>query len=503
MRKWFFYSYDLFVTAAAPLVALIIRENFTIDWQKAELLLPYLAIGTAVAAICHLVTGTHKGIWRYATLSDFTRIMAAITVSTMITLTLYFVITRGEGIARSIPLIQWAIAVAMMTGARLLARSYFRRSGNPQSRRVAPKEHTLVVGLNHVAELYLRCVADLDQGRVAVEGILDEAAVVKGRLLHHHKVIGHPAELTRILDDMRVHGVEITRIVVTLPFEKLSQESRTALLDWEKSGKVTLDLFQERLEFGAQRDHSAQADETTNVSEVTFASHNPYTAGKRVLDIVGSLTLIVLLSPFIVLTALLVAIDRGFPIVFWQQRPGRFSRPFRLYKFRTMGPAHDRHGNPIADEDRQSSIGYFLRRTRLDELPQLYNILVGDMSFVGPRPLLPVDHPENGEIRFAVRPGITGWAQINGGKLVTPEEKLALDVWYIKRMALKEDLRIALKTLQVAIAGDRMNREAIRDAMNDVDKAKKELQILQPQFGKKQANMTDNIEQETKGYAAA
>ena len=512
MRKWVFYFYDLIVAALAPVAALIIRENFTADWQKIEALLPYVALGTGVAAVCYLIAATHKGIWRYSTLADFSRILAAVTASIIITLTIYFMLTRGESVARSIPLIQWAAAIAMMTGARLLSRIFFRRVNIHRPRKDAFREHTLVVGLNHVAELYLRCVSDLGGNNIVVEGILDESPAVKGRLLRQHKVLGHPTQLQRILDKFQIHGVDITRIVVAVPFEQLSPQSRSILVDWEATGNVTLDLFEERLGFGRETQHSPQKsnklrhDETSSMrldAERYQISENSYSLGKRVLDIIGSLVLIILLSPFIALAALLVVIDIGSPVLFWQQRPGRFGYPFRLYKFRTMGPAHDHHGNHIPDERRLSEIGYFLRRSRLDELPQLFNILAGDMSFVGPRPLLPVDHPEDGNVRLIVRPGITGWAQINGGKLITPEDKLALDVWYIRRMSLKLDIWIALMTLKVSITGDHTNHEAIRAANNDILKARVELGAASSDSEDKQQKADKNLEREITRYSAA
>ena len=118
-------------------------------------------------------------------------------------------------------------------------------------------------------------------------------------------------------------------------------------------------------------------------------------------------------------------------------------------------------GNRIPDQQRSSKFGELLRRSRLDELPQLYNILVGEMSFIGPRPLLPIDHVSGGQHRLVVRPGLTGWAQVNGGRKLSPEDKAALDLWYIQNMSLALDIRIALRTCAVVIAGERVEREAV------------------------------------------
>jgi len=158
----------------------------------------------------------------------------------------------------------------------------------------------------------------------------------------------------------------------------------------------------------------------------------------------------------------LVAIDVGLPVTFWQQRPGAGGHPFKVYKFRTMGAAHDRHGRRIPDEKRSSAIGGFLRRTRFDELPQLYNILVGEMSFIGPRPLLPVDQPDNDMTRLLVRPGLTGWAQVNGGRDLSIKDKMVLDLWYVKNASLWLDAKILLRTVIMVAMGERRDEGVIR-----------------------------------------
>ena len=163
---------------------------------------------------------------------------------------------------------------------------------------------------------------------------------------------------------------------------------------------------------------------------------------KRLFDILGALAALVVLSPLIVLTCFIVAIDVGFPLTFWQQRPGRNGKNFKLYKFRTMRDAIDEFGNTIADDKRMSRVGIFLRKFRLDEFPQLFNILIGEMSFVGPRPLLPIDQPFKMKERLQVRPGLTGWAQVHGGKSINSKDKAVLDLWYIENASLWLDTKI-------------------------------------------------------------
>lgn len=172
--------------------------------------------------------------------------------------------------------------------------------------------------------------------------------------------------------------------------------------------------------------------------------------GKRILDLIGITIGLILLSPFILLTALSVAIFLGTPILFRQQRPGYKGRPFFIYKFRTMTDASDSAGNLLPDSERLTRLGHFLRALSLDEFPEFFNILRGEMSLVGPRPLL-MEYlerysPEQMR-RHDVYPGLTGWAQVNGRNTITWQDKFRYDVWYVDNWSLWLDIRIILLTL--------------------------------------------------------
>jgi len=175
---------------------------------------------------------------------------------------------------------------------------------------------------------------------------------------------------------------------------------------------------------------------------------------KRRLDILFSFCALLFLSPLLLLLALLVRFSIGKPILFRQTRPGLLGEPFQMVKFRTMIDAKDRAGNLLPDQDRLTPFGSFLRATSLDELPELWNVLKGDMSLVGPRPLLmeylPLYSPEQMR-RHEVRPGITGWAQVNGRNALSWEEKFALDVWYVDNCSLWLDLKILLLTIRKVV----------------------------------------------------
>src|SRR6266516_3319186 len=190
---------------------------------------------------------------------------------------------------------------------------------------------------------------------------------------------------------------------------------------------------------------------------------------KRMVYAFVAAFLVITLAPLATLVALVVALDVGFPLIFWQQRPGLHGRPFKLYKFRTMSAPHDKHSRRVPDEQRLSVVGRVLRRTRLDERPQLYNVLVGDMSFVGPRPLLPCDQSPDYAARLLARPGITGWAQVNGGRIISPHDKAILDIWYVHRASFALDLKIMVRTLQMVLFGERINTEVVYQARRDLD----------------------------------
>ena len=172
---------------------------------------------------------------------------------------------------------------------------------------------------------------------------------------------------------------------------------------------------------------------------------------KRTFDILVSLAALLLLWPVLLVLAVLVRVKLGPPALFRQQRPGLHGQPFTMLKFRTMTDARDAEGNLLPDGERLSSFGRSLRSTSLDELPELINVLAGDMSLVGPRPLLMryLDRytPEQMR-RHEVRPGITGWAQVNGRNAITWEQKFALDIWYVEHQSLRLDLRILWLTVR-------------------------------------------------------
>ena len=172
---------------------------------------------------------------------------------------------------------------------------------------------------------------------------------------------------------------------------------------------------------------------------------------KRSLDVFLAVLTMILFMPVMIGVALAVRINMGGPVLFTQLRPGLHGRPFRMIKFRTMRNLVDSHGLPLADEQRMTRLGAWLRASSLDELPEVWNVLRGDMSIVGPRPLLMAYLPlytARQARRHEVRPGITGWAQINGRNAISWPQRFDLDVWYVDNRSLLFDFKIFLKTFQ-------------------------------------------------------
>ncbi len=172
---------------------------------------------------------------------------------------------------------------------------------------------------------------------------------------------------------------------------------------------------------------------------------------KRLIDILGSVIALIIFSPIIALLYWKIYYNMGGPVIFRQIRPGKNGMPFIMIKFRTMKDTSDSHGNPLPDEKRITELGSFMRRTSLDELPEFWNVLKGDMSLVGPRPLLmqylPIYSKEQFR-RHEIKPGVSGWAQVNGRNAISWEEKFKFDVWYVDNQSLWLDIKILFLTVK-------------------------------------------------------
>ena len=483
MHRLALLSIDLLIVALASFLALELRNNFDVTQVQLEAFIPHLIFTVVVAAVALPLFGTDRAVWRFSIMPDYLGLVVAAVAIVVGAVALGFVYDRLATMSRSLPIMQVVLLVFSLVGVRVVTR--LRQAIRPAPMQLATPlasaktESVLIVGLTRLADLYLQSLTELGPENVKIVGLLSVNERHTGRLVHRRQVLGTPGQITDILRDLDVHGVQVSRIVVAMAFGKLTPEEQRALRDAASRTGLRLELIAESMGLspasetpGPVSSQQSPADQPMAFSidrnGLDVLARRPYWRLKRVFDIVVAACLLVILSPVVVLVAVLVAIDVGFPLAFWQQRPGLGGRPFKLYKLRTMARAHDSHGRRRADQERLSGIGKFLRRTRLDELPQLVNILRGEMSFVGPRPLLPIDQPAEFSARLMVRPGLTGWAQVKGGRDVSAADKAALDVWYVHNVSWALDLEVLFSTVPMIVFGETVSETAILGAWRDL-----------------------------------
>ncbi len=487
MRARYFSIFDIVLMVVATVAAQVLRDN--LEWSHTRIiaLLPYLGFTTLVAAIVVPLSGLNRTVWRLSSLPDYQRAAAVASVVALGALGLTFAYNRLDGISRSLPLLQVLLAIVLLVGLRVAFRTWKDQRKVRKVRAVAqlttvkqrPVRYVLVVGLNSLTEAYLQTLTEFELGRVQVVGLLGHQERHVGRLAGAHKVLGIPENIEAILNDLKVHGIVVDRIVVTSRLQSLSEPARAALLAIEQRGETELQFLSEVLGFEGSVS-AAEASPAGGGPAVSFEipkdqlaimGRRSYWTFKRFGDALAAAVMLLLLSPLMLVIALAIAIEIGVPVTFAQKRPGLGGIPFRLYKFRTMGPAHDASGALLTDEQRTSWLGRILRRSRLDELPQLYNIVRGEMSFVGPRPLLPRDQTDGHGARLLVRPGLTGWAQVVGGRIISADDKAALDIWYVSNASLALDIAILLRTARMVILGEEVSEGLVALAWRDLANA--------------------------------
>jgi lipopolysaccharide/colanic/teichoic acid biosynthesis glycosyltransferase len=474
---------DLWLVSAGLVAASMLRENLEFSSDHLLALIPYWLFTVATAAIVLPLSGITAAVWRYSSLQNYLDIVKVVAAIVAGSLMLTFIANRLEGIPRALPVLQVLLTITLLVGARIASRLWHRRRPRHDwapDLIVPTAESVLLVGINKLAELYLHCISDYAPDGVRVVGLLDPHAGL-GMSLLSHRVLGRPEMVSDVVRTLEVHGVVVTRIVLAVPLDELSVDARAALIELEASKAIPLEFLDQKIALRGSADVRAHVVAEGEASQPTYAlaamanealTRSPYRTVKRLLDVAFAALLLVALAPTMAIIAVVVVADVGFPVLFWQQRPGLGGRPFKVFKFRTMGAAHDANDRRKLDSQRISAIGNFLRRTRLDELPQLFSILMGRMSFVGPRPLLPVDQPAEYSGRLLVRPGLTGWAQIKGGRTISSTDKAALDVWYVKNISFILDVRIVLGTIPMILFGEKVENDAIVQAWRELGESR-------------------------------
>ena len=453
--------WDVFWAVASPMVALCLRDSdilFSTDWTVVGL---YWALASGFALMAFFALRIQDGMNRYFSVHAALDIAEAVLFAELMTTAALFTFTRLDGIPRSMPVMHGLLLATGVIAVRLLIRVVFSEQDHVNNYNRC-RERIILIGANPFAAVFIQLLRACAPQREPVIAVLDNDSTMVGRAVSGVQVLGPPDELDTIVGEFAIHGVSTNRVVVAGEVDTLSP---TALHEVERvcqRRKIKL-CFLPRMIGLTERGPSEEPIKSVPDQAIPSSSPSLFYRGKRALDIVGSIVLIVLLSPLMMIAGMLVMLDVGTPVLFWQERLGWKGRSFLIYKFRTLRTPFGPDGNPVLASRRPSAIGHFLRATRIDELPQLLNVLLGDMSLIGPRPLLPEDQPSAASIRLSVRPGISGWAQVNGGKLVSKEDKDKLDEWYIRNASVGVEARIVLMTIKLMLTNLLPSDEAKAD----------------------------------------
>lgn len=446
-RRIYVSILDIVWALISPLVALYLGGALVLAQQNWSMVSTYWALASGFAIVAFLAFRLQDSITQHFSAHEAIDVAEAVLVAELMTFGLLFTLMRLDGIPRSMPFTHGLL----LGGGLILVRVAMRialSEGDGSIDYHVRCERVIVIGANRLASSLIRLLTTYAPNRTSVVAVLDEKRSMIGRGLGGVQVLGSPQELDAIVGEFAVHGITVDRVIVAGESNLISS---AALHDLERVCRkrhIALSFLPRMLGLTEQ----------ANLSEAAAAMPTPVTLLdtrgvflrlKRVVDVFGALGLMLLLSPIFLIASLLVYWDVGSPVLFWQERTGWRRRPFLIYKYRTLRAPFDSKGQAALGDRQPSAIGRFLRATRIDELPQLINVLFGDMSLVGPRPLLPEDQPANSAMRLSVRPGITGWAQVNGAKLVTKEEKEKFDEWYVRNASAWVDVKIMFMTLRI------------------------------------------------------
>ena len=448
-----FALFDVLWAAASPPLALYLRAVHVGSAASLEAAQLYCVVAFAASLLAFLIFRIREGIARHFSVHDALEVAKAVAVSELLTTLAIFAAVRMEGIPRSTPVIHALILATGLIVYRVFIRMWHDDKAQDVVPSVDPIEHIILVGCTRLSSLYARMMRAYSPQRYKIVAILDGNPGMVGKSVDGVRVVGPPEQLGSIVEEFGEHGIVIGRVLIGGDRTAFAADEMDVVERICADNELALDFIPSLV--GLAGSAAAQARPKKVAKPELHFRLPAYFRYKRVADIVIGLILLIPLLPIMLLVAGVVLLDVGSPVLFWQQRIGIGGKPFLLHKFRTLKPLFNERGLQIGTSDRVSWAGSFLRKTRLDELPQLLNVLVGDMSLVGPRPLLPQDQPPNATIRLMVRPGLTGWAQVNGGQSLSPAEKNEHDEWYVRNASFWLDLRILLMTFGFIVKGER------------------------------------------------
>jgi lipopolysaccharide/colanic/teichoic acid biosynthesis glycosyltransferase len=456
---------DIVAALVAPIIAFWLRDGPGFTRVNPMAIVVYVSAATFLSIFFFVQFRAAHGLAKFFSFYDANQIVKASACAVTATAVMLFTLTRLEEIPRSILPIHFLILTAALVGGRLIRRAIAQRYdlGIAPGDAHANGRSVIIVGAGQLAQFYIHLLDSVAADNRRVAAILDDDRTLHGRSIHGHIIMGSTYEAETLLSVLVEHGIDVVSFVVCDRDRDRALELRDRLAPLCLDRGLELELLAEQLGVSSYGGEKENVHEYSRPSETIV--NNGYLRIKPMIDSALAAILCLVLSPLFALAGLLVIISFGSPVVFWQRRIGRTGRPISIYKFRTMRHPIDGTGRRLTKNERIPLIGRFLRATRLDELPQLYNVIRGDMSLVGPRPLLPADQPIGQGLRLAMAPGITGWAQIHGGQLITANEKNALDEWYVRNASLLLDVIIILRTISTTLTGDRRNEDQLAAAL--------------------------------------
>jgi len=439
---------SLLITLAFPF-SILLRENFSPAPHHLSPIIYGSSILFIIAFFVLRLFGVQQNMWRYLMPTDLLALGRVLCIVTALFIPLMFLIDRLDGIPRSVLVIFWCIAFVALSVSRILYIHSIRSKNNWPKKIQRSPCRLLVLADPGSSSAIIQTVEVYFKQKARIVGIISGDGE-HGRIVLGAEILGSVQELSQILATLDVTGNYPDAVVVGAVDDETRAElsarlgagSRIAVFD--SSAISELEAFIERLPSDVQQRHSKQVQPN-------------YFKIKRFIDIASASFALVFLLPLLIVILALISLFDGSPVFFTQVRAGYYRREFQLIKFRTMRAPFGNDGRVLDDHERETFLGKFLRSFRLDELPQFWNVLCGDMSLIGPRPLLRRDMPVDQDIldeRYSVKPGITGWAQVNGGRKVPNSIRHQHDIFYIRNASFILDLKISFMTIKTMIFGD-------------------------------------------------
>jgi lipopolysaccharide/colanic/teichoic acid biosynthesis glycosyltransferase len=453
---------DVAAAAAAPVLGLWIRDPRAFFSIAPSVVTTYVVISLCFSVWFFIWFRVALSLPNHFSSQDASEIARATLFSVTSTAAFAFTITRMDQIPRSVPAIHFLTLLAILLGVRL----FHRKLAQHRELRVAAdishynEKNVIVVGAGSIASLYIGFLESIPKAGWRIAAILDDSKWLEGRSILGHTIVGGTQDAEALFDDFAQHGVRIWGVAVCEHDRDRALEYRERLEPVCRSRGLQLELLVDKL--GVFENEQGVLDSD---ARPVILPRTDYLRIRRKFELMIATLSVLVFLPLLALTGLLVLTSVGSPVIFWQRRVGRNARTIFVYKFKTMRNAVDSKGRLLSANERSTRVGQILRATRLDELPQLFNVIKGDMAIIGPRPLLPVDQPADPTLRLAVAPGLTGWAQINGGKLVSTEEKNSLDEWYVQNASFRLDAEIVWRTFLTVLRGDQRNEDQLAAAI--------------------------------------